>query len=158
MVGIFKSRYLKRFESSVDAFRISVRRALQFLKTFESYLLDHKLVRSTDFHRLARYVAREDEEDDATPSSLADELDEIEEAKDLLAALEPVDPTQFDLRKLHDAVQHDIDVLTDIWHRVRDIKPSRDAKLQALKALLEGRLVGQKVLIFTYYKDTARYL
>ncbi|HVO26244.1 MAG TPA: helicase-related protein [Candidatus Margulisiibacteriota bacterium] len=158
LVGIFKSRYLKRFESSVDAFRISVRRALQFLKTFESYLLDHKLVRSTDFHRLARYVAREDEEDDATPSSLADELDEVEEAKDLLAALEPVDPTQFDLRKLHDAVQHDIDVLTEIWHRVRDIKPSRDAKLQALKALLEGHLAGQKVLIFTYYKDTARYL
>ena len=158
LVGIFKSRYLKRFESSVDAFRISVRRALQFLKTFESYLLGHKLVRSTDFHRLARYVAREDEEDDATPSSLADALDETEEAKDLLAALEPVDPAQFDLRKLHDAVQHDIDVLTDIWHRVRDIKPARDAKLQALKALLDRRLAGQKVLIFTYYKDTARYL
>ncbi|MBM4388939.1 MAG: helicase, partial [Deltaproteobacteria bacterium] len=28
LVGIFKSRYLKRFESSVEAFRISVRRAL----------------------------------------------------------------------------------------------------------------------------------
>jgi superfamily II DNA or RNA helicase len=158
LVGIFKSRYLKRFESSVDAFRISVRRALQFLKTFESYLLDGKLVRSTDFHRLARYVAREDEEDDATPSSLAREIDEADEAREILAALEPVDPAQFDLRKLHDAVQHDIDLLTEIWHRVRDITPANDAKLQALKALLEGRLAGQKVLIFTYYKDTARYL
>ncbi len=158
LVGIFKSRYLKRFESSVDAFRISVRRALQFSKTFESYLLGGQLVRSTDFHRLARYVAREDEEDDATPSSLAEDLDEAEEAKEFLAALEPVDPAQFDLRKLHDAVQHDIEVLTEIWHRVRDIRPNKDAKLQALKALLEGRLAGQKVLVFTYYKDTARYL
>ena len=40
LAGIFRSRYLKRFESSVDAFRISVRRALEFTKTFESYLLD----------------------------------------------------------------------------------------------------------------------
>ncbi len=158
LVGIFKSRYLKRFESSVDAFRISVRRALQFLKTFESYLLDGKLVRSTDFQRLARYVAREDEEDDATPSSLAQELDETEEAKEILAALDPIDPTQFDLRKLHEAVLHDIDVLTYIWYRVRDIKAERDAKLQALKELLAGKLAGQKLLIFTYYKDTARYL
>jgi len=158
LVGIFKSRYLKRFESSVDAFRISVRRALQFLKTFESYLLDRKLVRSIDFQRLARYVAREDEDDDVTPASLADELDATEEAKDVLAALAPVDPTQFDLRRLHEAVQHDIDVLTEIWHRVRDIKPEKDAKLQALKDILAGRLAGQKLLIFTYYKDTARYL
>lgn len=158
LVGIFKSRYLKRFESSVDAFRISVRRALQFLKTFDSYLLDRKLVRSTDFHRLARYVVHEDEEDDATPASLAVELDDSEQARALLASMEPVDPAQFDLRKLHDAVQHDVDVLTEIWHRVRDITPARDAKLQALEALLEGRLAGQKVLIFTYYKDTARYL
>lgn len=158
LVGIFKSRYLKRFESSVDAFRISVRRALQFLKTFESYLLDRKLVRSADFQRLARYVAREDEDDDVTPASLADELDATEEAKNLLAGLEPVDPTHFDLRRLHEAVQHDVDVLTEIWHRVRDIKPEKDAKLQALKEILAGRLAGQKLLVFTYYKDTARYL
>ena len=42
LVGIFKSRYLKRFESSIDAFRISVRRALEFLETFESYVLEGK--------------------------------------------------------------------------------------------------------------------
>jgi hypothetical protein len=51
LVGIFKSRYLKRFESSVEAFRISVRRALAFLKTFESYILDGRVLRSPDFHR-----------------------------------------------------------------------------------------------------------
>jgi hypothetical protein len=46
LVGIFKSRYLKRLESSIAAFRISVRRALAFLKTFESFLLDGKAMRS----------------------------------------------------------------------------------------------------------------
>jgi len=157
LVGIFKSRYLKRFESSVDAFRISVRRALQFLKTFESYLLDGKLVRSTDFQRLARFAARE-ADDDGAPSSLAGDLDESREAREFLEALPSVDTAHYDLRALHEAVQHDIETLTDIWYRVRDISPARDAKLQALKALLAGRLAGQKLLIFTYYKDTARYL
>jgi hypothetical protein len=38
LVGIFKSRFLKRLESSIDAFRISIRRALEFVKTFAAYV------------------------------------------------------------------------------------------------------------------------
>ena len=34
----------------------------------------------------------------------------------------------YDLRKLHEAVQHDVDVLSDIWQRVKDIS-RQDAKL-----------------------------
>ena len=49
LVGIFKSRYLKRLESSIEAFRISVRRALEFLETFESYILAGKVLDSSSF-------------------------------------------------------------------------------------------------------------
>ena len=84
LVGIFKSRYLKRFESSIEAFRISVRRALEFLKTFETYIMDGRVLSSSDFQRAMRYLEREEEEDDATPTSRADELDASEEAKDVL--------------------------------------------------------------------------
>jgi SNF2 family DNA or RNA helicase len=158
LVGIFKSRYLKRFESSIEAFRISVRRALAFIKTFESYVLDGKLLRSSDFHKALRFIAREDEEDDATPQSLADELDASEGASQVLDDLETVDQAQYDLRRLHDALQHDADVLSGIWNRVKDIGVSEDAKLRCLKELLATKLKGKKVLLFTYYKDTARYL
>ncbi|MBI2986883.1 MAG: helicase [Deltaproteobacteria bacterium] len=158
LVGIFKSRYLKRFESSIEAFRISVRRALAFLKTFESYILGGRLIKSTDFHRILRFLSSEEEEDDATPISLADEIDANEEARAFLETLGTVDPTTYDLRKLHDAVQHDVDVLSQIWQRVKDIKPAKDAKLTRLKELLSKELKGKKVLIFSYYKDTARYL
>ena len=34
----------------------------------------------------------------------------------------------------------------------------KDAKLQRLKELLTGELKGKKVLIFSVFKDTARYL
>jgi superfamily II DNA or RNA helicase len=158
LVGIFKSRYLKRFESSVDAFRISVRRALAFLKTFESFILDKRLLRSTDFHRAMRFLLSENEEDDATPRSLAGEMDANDEARRALEQMETVDHTKYDLRRLHEDLQHDVQVLSDIWQRVKDIRPKDDAKLAKLKEILTGELRGKKVLIFSYYKDTARYL
>src|SRR5439155_3918920 len=79
-------------------------------------------------------------------------------AKRVLAEMPVVDPSQYDLRKLHAAVQHDIDTLTQIWHRVKDIRPEKDAKLQMLKTLLSKDLKAKKIIIFSYYKDTARYL
>jgi superfamily II DNA or RNA helicase len=158
LVGIFKSRYLKRFESSVEAFRISIRRALAFLQTFESYMLGGKLLKSSDFHKALRYLEREEAEDDAVPASLADELDANEDAKRVLESMENVDPSLYDLRRIHTAVQHDVNVLTEVWARVKGIDPKHDTKLQRLKTLLTGDLKGRKVLVFTYYKDTARYL
>lgn len=159
LVGIFKSRYLKRFESSVDAFRISVRRALQFTQTFESYILDRRLLRSTDFARALQFLEREDVEDDATPRSLADEIDAHEEARRLFEEMETVDTSKYDLRKLHEALQADIRTLSTVWERVRQIRPEHDAKLRRLKDLLRSaELRGKKVLVFSYYRDTARYL
>lgn len=158
LVGIFKSRYLKRFESSVEAFRISVRRALAFLQTFESYMLDGRLLKSSDFHKALRYLEREEAEDDALPESLADALDDNDDAKRILASMATVDRSLYDLRRLHKAVQHDVRVLTEVWAKVKDIDPKHDTKLKRLETLLTGDLKDRKVLIFTYYKDTARYL
>ncbi len=158
LVGIFKSRYLKRFESSVTAFRISVRRALQFIKTFDEYLADGKMLNSADFRTALRYVETEDEEDDAVPASRAEEIDEAEELQEFLAELPSVDLDLYDLRKLRRHLQEDIDTLTEVWHLVRPITPDKDAKLQRLKGLFANGLRGKKVLLFSYFKDTARYL
>ncbi|MFZ5885615.1 MAG: helicase-related protein [Chloroflexota bacterium] len=158
LVGIFKTRYLKRLESSVDAFRISIRRALAFTKTFEEYVLGGRLLDSRSFQKAMQFLAREDEEDDALPASLAEEFDANEDARAFLESLPALDPAQYDLRKLHRALQKDVEIFTEIWARIKDILPEKDAKLQRLKSLLENELRGKKVLIFTYYKDTARYL
>jgi len=158
LVGIFKSRYLKRFESSIEAFRISVRRALAFLQTFESFVLGGRLLKSSDFHKALRYLEREDVEDDALPESLADDLDANEDARRVLESMATVDPSLYDLRRLHKAVQHDVHVLTEVWDKVKCIDAAHDSKLERLKNLLTGDLKGRKVLIFSYYKDTVRYL
>jgi len=158
LVGIFKTRYLKRLESSVDAFRISVRRALAFTKTFEEYLLGGKLLDSRSFQKALAFLTEEDEEDDATPASVAEDLEENVQAREFLEGLPEIDTSLYDLRALHHALQDDVDHLTDIWYRIQNIRPDQDDKLLALKNLLAGELRGKKVLVFTYYKDTARYL
>lgn len=165
LVGIFKSRYLKRFESSVEAFRITVRRALEFLKTFDSYVREGKVLDSSSFQKALRMIDTEDDEDtvvvaneDDNPTSRATEIDVSAEARAIIDELPPLDPKHYDLRRLGDALQKDIEALTDIWYRIKSISPNQDAKLKHIKETLVGDLRGKKVLIFTYYRDTARYL
>src|SRR5207249_2665375 len=158
LVGIFKSRYLKRFESSVDAFRISIRRALEFLETFESYVLEGKVLNSASFQKAMRFLTREDEEDDATPTSLSEHLDAHTEARQFIETLPTLNAELYDLKRLHNDLRRDVNALREVWHDIETITPANDAKLARLKELLAGELKGQKVLLFTYYKDTARYL
>ncbi|MGH2480134.1 MAG: C-terminal helicase domain-containing protein, partial [Ktedonobacteraceae bacterium] len=190
LAGIFKSRYLKRFESSIEAFRISVRRALEFLQTCETFLDAGKMLNSADFQKALRYLASEDEEDDVTagngsarqgrnggadalagqdeiiapslfdplPSSRAGELAGGEEAQAFVETLPALDATLYDLAHVRRDIRLDIAALRTIWQQIAAITPQQDTKLARLKELLTGDLRGKKVLIFTYYKDTARYL
>jgi SNF2 family DNA or RNA helicase len=159
LVGIFKSRFLKRLESSIDAFRISIRRALEFVKTFAEYVQDGIVLDAASF-QVAMRLLEEDEEDaeDATPVSHAAALDEHATARRIIDGLPRLETAKYDRRRLYRALQDDIDALTDIWHDIKAIDTQHDAKLQRLKSLLEHELRGQKVIVFTYYKDTARYV
>lgn len=164
LVGIFKSRYLKRLESSIEAFRITIRRALEFIKTFDSYVREGRVLDSSSFQKTLRLIDREDDEDDGiaadeeNPTSRAGEIDLSAEARTIIDALPELNAKQYDLRHLGDELQKDIEALTDIWYRIKVITPAQDAKLGTIKKALVGDLRGQKVIIFTYYRDTAHYL
>ena len=159
LVGIFKSRFLKRLESSIEAFRISIRRALEFVKTFAEYVQDDIVLDAASFRMALRLLEDDDEDiEDAAPRSRATEMDETDQARQLIDTLSRLDADKYDRRRLHHDLQEDIDALTEIWHDIRDISITHDAKLQQLKTLLETDLQGQKVIVFTYYKDTAHYV
>jgi superfamily II DNA or RNA helicase len=159
LVGIFKSRFLKRLESSIEAFRISIRRALEFAKTFAEYVQDDIVLDAASFRMALRLLEDDDEDiEDAAPRSRATEMDETDQARQLIDTLPRLDVDKYDRRRLHHDLQEDIDALTEIWHDIRDISITHDAKLQQLKTLLETDLQGQKVIVFTYYKDTAHYV
>lgn len=156
LVGIFKTRFLKRLESSIEAFRLSLRRALTFEETYKDYLLDRKVVSSKDFQKAIRFLAW-DEEDDITAGSVADELDAVAEAKAYIESLPTVDLNEYELRKLTHDVEADVKLLKGLYERTEALVV-KDGKLQRLKELLAGSLKGKKVLIFSTFKDTTRYL
>jgi SNF2 family DNA or RNA helicase len=156
LVGIFKTRFLKRLESSIHAFRESVRRALVFEETYLEYLLAGTVVSSKDFHRLMRYLVA-DEEDEPAAGSVADSLDAHAEAREYIESLKKVDLNQYDLRKLRREAEEDVRLLRRLYERTELLAKS-DGKLARLKQLLAGELKGRKVIIFSSYKDTSRYL
>lgn len=155
-VGIFKTRFLKRLESSVEAFRLSLHRALTFEETYLDYLLGGKVVSSKDFQKAMRYLER-DLEDEAAPGSVADELDAVAEAKAYIDDLPKVDLNQYNLRKLKHDVEADVKLLHQLYKRTAPLVEN-DAKVEALKQVLSEDLRGKKVLIFSTFKDTSRYV
>lgn len=157
LIGIFKSRFLKRLESSVYAFRVSVRRALEFTKTFQQEVLNKRLLRSADFRKLLSLI-ESDDDFDAPPHARSREMEDHADARAYLESLETLNHEAYDLSALNQALQDDIEALTDIWYRIQNVPADKDAKLTRLKELLGGDLRGKKLLIFTYYRDTALYL
>jgi superfamily II DNA or RNA helicase len=156
LVGIFKTRFLKRLESSIEAFRLSLRRALTFEETYKDYLLDRRVVSSKDFQKAIRFLAR-DEEDDIAAGSMADELDAVAEAKAYIESLPTVDLNEYELRRLSHDVEADVRTLKSLYERTEALA-ANEGKLERLKELLAGELKGKKVLIFSTFKDTTRYL
>ena len=61
------------------------------------------------------------------------------------------------MRKLVRDVEDDVKLLRDLYTRTEPLA-KKDGKLERLKDLLAGELKGRKVLIFSSYKDTSRYI
>jgi SNF2 family DNA or RNA helicase/HKD family nuclease len=172
LVGIFKTRFLKRLESSIEAFRLSLSRALTFEETYKDYLHDGKVVSSRDFQKAIAFLAR-DEEDELGAGSLADEMDSVDQAKAYIEDLPKVDLKQYELKKLNSDVDEDVKLLKRLLARTEQLAKT-DGKLDTLRTLLmtppdtialrnpKGEpiygLKGKKTLIFSTFKDTTRYL
>ncbi len=139
--GLLKTNLLKRFESSVEAFRISINRLRSFEERFIVEFEQGRLLQS-GAHRL---LLRLDED--------GDEIG-LEQA---LERLQPVEPAAYDLPRLRGDILHDLAMLDQVIALIDPITPDRDHKLSQFRAHLH-QLDGQKVIIFSYYRDTARYL
>jgi len=173
LVGIFKSRYLKRLESSVAAFRISVFRLMEYMLTFRHYILANVLLEPTEFWKLLGTIERDLEDDARAQEAEAEENDEsvgrrpqsrhgqIEasaKASALLAKATRLPAGTYGIQRLSDALDADLAALDTIYDLVRPIKPAADKKLLRLREILTNDLADKKVLLFTSYRDTARYL
>jgi len=129
------------------------------VKTFAEYVHDDIVLDAASFRTAMSLLDSDDEDsDEVGPVSRAEEIDQHELAREIAAGLPRLDSLKYDRRRLHRDLTADIDALTEVWHAIQHIKQGHDAKLLRLKSLLAHELRGQKVLIFSYYKDTVRYL
>lgn len=149
LVNLQKALYLKRFESSLIAFKKTVTNQKQFQEQFYQLLTkEGKLLDSKNFRKLI--FALEDEEENITVTDIIEQLEEI-------------NPKEYNLSELQQHIEQDLRVLNKILEQINTIESSAndnqhyDQKLDAFKELLT-KLKGKKVLVFSYYKDTAKYL
>ena len=166
VVGLIRTQFLKRFESSVAAFELSCERLLKKLLAFlevhsetvseknrlerwkmqNAEILGYAIQRHLDFW--------EEEEDDDDESE-----DEDIVPQEMLGAVERLDREKFDVAEMMNETILDLDQIVNFLEEARKFEPKNDDKLQKLVRLLKSKdLAGQKVLIFTEFADTARYL
>jgi len=168
VVGLIRTLLLKRLESSFKAFEASVEDLLakmaDFLKryspeVFEAWTTDNRRWwKLTQDHILQRLDKEESETENEEDEGLYDPPDDFK-------------PEELDMEKLAQDILEDMKLMTGFLSKIyrrfyvkdkegKEEDPQKDDKLQKLLKLLQEDelLQNQKVLIFSEFRNTARYL
>ena len=80
--------------------------------------------------------------------------------QDMLDAIEELSADEYQIDEILKETYDDLDQIAEFLKELKRFKPSNDDKLRALIKLLkqDKALIGQKVLIFSEFMATARYL
>lgn len=160
VVALIRTSFLKRFESSAEAFRKSCWRLLiKLLAWMEVHCeTEHEKASLSRWKRkhakLLNYKSQQD---------MFDEVDEAEEdlvPPELLEAVEKLPRKDFKLDEIIADTLADLEQVADFLYELEKFKPSQDLKLKKLIEMLtkDPVLSKHKVLIFTEFADTARYV
>ena len=88
-----------------------------------------------------------------------EEEDEDIVPQEMLEAVERLDRDEYEVEEMMSETFLDLDQIVQFLEEARKFEPKHDDKLKKLIRLLKSKeLAGQKVLIFTEFADTARYL
>ena len=156
LIGMMKVNFLKRLESSVHSFRITLERTLDKIEDLEQ--------------RIRRFQQFREENPDLDPAEMEIDAGDDEE---LQAALEVGKSLIFkmahlDVERWLEDLQRDREQLERPLRSAEKVNPNRDAKLARLKRLIQKKVENpsttkkgihnRKVLVFTAFADTADYL
>jgi len=155
LIGMMKINFLKRLESSIESFEISMDRTIQKIERLEEKI--------NGFLKLNGVSSEE------TLEALEPEEDELEENADDLEQWQVGKKLKFDLADLKlegwlEDLKKDKEALIDLYNNALAVTPERDAKLAELKKLIAEKVKNpfnaknRKVIVFTAFADTAKYL
>lgn len=157
LIAMMKTNFLKRLESSVDSFRLTLKRTIdkidrleQRISDFEQHVDDNPEI---DF-------------DSLTPDQFEDP--DFEQDEFTIGGRRRIYLGHLKLPEWLQAVRHDRTQLQFLLEKTKTVSPVRDGKLTELKRLIESKCSqpttnrdgeqNRKVLVFTAFADTARYL
>ena len=156
LIGMMKVNFLKRLESSVHSFRITLKRTLDKIEDLEK--------------RIRLFQDARTENPNLDPTELEIDADDDE---DLQAAFEVGKSLVFkmahlDVERWLEDLKRDREQLGRPYRSAKKVGINRDAKLAKLKELIETKVrnptitqtdqPNRKVLVFTAFADTADYL
>ena len=163
IVGLIRTNFLKRFESSMVAFEISCERLLLKLMAFvevhsttdgEKSGFERWKAQNADIIFYATKRRKQFWGEDAD-----DETDEDVVPSELLEAVEQLNRKDYDVEKMIGETFQDLDQIIQFLKETHRIGTERDDKAETLIRLVKSdELAEHKVLIFTEFADTARYL
>lgn len=163
VVGLIRTNFLKRFESSVVAFELSCDRLMRKLLAFIMVNSESE----SEKKRYERWKAQNAEmigyanqrQLEIWGGDSEESQDEDIISEELLESIEKLDRADFDVSEMLSETFLDLDEISKFLMEARKFKPKHDDKIQKLIRLLKTKeLFDQKVLIFTEFADTARYL
>lgn len=159
IVGLIRTLLLKRFESSAVAFQSSCEDLLLKLLYFVELHNPKTALRWKDQHvdlleRINEHVRQrrstegeEDFDEDVIPEEFKKKIEKLNER-------------EYNTSDMVMDTMLDLDVLAKFLDLLADFDPAHDDKIQTLLSLMQRdpTLSHHKVLIFTEYRDTARYV
>lgn len=148
LIGMMRTNFLKRLESSAHSLKLTLQRTIDKIDT----ILD-KIDKGA---KLADVDIRPDDTDD--------------ENDDFIISREHISYrfNELDLIRWQHDLKRDRRVLSNVLRQVESVTPSQDGKLNAIKHNIQNKTQNpnydkdgkpnKKILIFTTFKDTAKYL
>jgi superfamily II DNA or RNA helicase len=164
VVALIRTQFLKRFESSARAFEMSCATLMLKLLTWAT---KHS-VSESEKNRLERWQRQhadllgyvQEHQLEFFGEELAEEADEDIVTDEMLESIEALSRDDYKVEEILAETFLDLDQIAEFLGELGKFKPSHDDKLKALLRLLKSDpvLKQQKVLIFTEYMATGRYL
>ncbi len=163
VVGLIRTGFLKRFESSVAAFELSCDRLMRKLLAF----LEVHSETDAEKKRLDRWKHQNAEvlnyvvhrQLDLWKDADVEDADEDIIPEEFLESVTRLRRDEYEVVEMIQETFLDLDQIVSFLEEAKKFEPRHDDKLKKLIRLLKSKdLETEKVLIFTEFADTARYL
>lgn len=144
---LMATNLLKRLESSVNSFRLTLTRITDYIEQTLAVIDRHENIGTIDV------------------TSFTDDLDSTDSENDpFVGKKSKINLKDIDVVRWSNDLRHDHEILKLLLLMLKDITPAHDCKLQMLVSDLKKKFLhpinegNKKVLIFTAFADTADYI